>query len=203
MAVLRPSDIDPVSGLVQAGSAAGTTLGIERLGYTVMVLLVAGTIGRLSAHVGALARMPMLMAFDGTLSPRFAELHAKWRTPHLIMLVQACVCSLLLVLARSGETLRNAWQLLMDMSILTLFVPFICMFAAAWRFGNCVSASAGIVVSVLSMAFALVPPSGHGSAAVFELKLIGGIVVFIGVGMLAYRRRAARVSIVGLPSGVL
>jgi amino acid transporter len=157
-----------------------------------MLLLVAGTVGRLSAHVGALARMPMLMAFDGTLSPRFAQLHAKWRTPNLILLIQACVCSLLLVLARSGETLRNAWQLLMDMSILTLFVPFICMFAAAWRFRNRVSAVAGIVVSVLSMAFALIPPAGHGSVAAFELKLIGGIVVLMGVGLFAYRSRSVR-----------
>jgi hypothetical protein len=80
----------------------------------------------------------------------------------------------------------------MDMSILTLFVPFICMFAAAWRFGNRVSAFAGIVVSVLSMAFALVPPAGHGSVAAFELKLIGGIVLLMGVGLLAYRRRRVR-----------
>jgi glutamate:GABA antiporter len=192
MAVLRPSDIDPVSGLVQAAGAAGTALGLERLGYITMLLLVAGTVGRLSAHVGALARMPMLMAFDGTLSPRLAQVHAKWRTPNLILLIQACVCSLLLVLARSGETLRNAWQLLMDMSILTLFVPFICMFAAAWRFGNRVSAVAGIVVSVLSMAFALIPPAGHASVAAFELKLIGGIVVLMGVGLFAYRSRSVR-----------
>jgi amino acid transporter len=88
--------------------------------------------------------MPMLMAFDGALSPRFAELHAKWRTPYLVLIIQACLCSVLLVLARSGETLRNAWQLLMDMSILTLFVPFICMFGAAWRFGSRVSASSGV-----------------------------------------------------------
>jgi hypothetical protein len=91
----------------------------------------------------------------------------------------------------------------MDMSILTLFVPFICMFAAAWRFGNRVSASAGIVVSVVSMAFALVPQSDHGSAAVFELKLIGGILVFMAVGMLAYRRRpATTVCVMGSTLGV-
>ena len=136
----------------------------------------------------------MLMAFDGALSPRLAELHARWRTPHKIMLIQACVCSLLLVLAPSGETLRNAWQLLMDMSTLTLFVPFICMCAVAWTFGNRVSDAAGIVVAVLSMAFAVVPPPGHGSAALFELKLIGGIVLSIAVEMLAYRRRPLRLS---------
>jgi hypothetical protein len=76
------------------------------------------------------------------------------------------------------------------------------MFAAAWRFGTRVSASAGIVVSVLSMGFALVPPSGHGSAAVFELKLIGGIVLFMGVGMLAYRRRPPTMSVSGSTRGV-
>jgi glutamate:GABA antiporter len=191
MAVLRPSEVDPVAGLVQAASTAGTALHFQRLGYLTMILLVAGTIGRLSAHVGALARMPMLMAFDGTLSPRFAEVHAKWKTPHLIMLIQACVCSTLLLLARSGETLRNAWQLLMDMSILTLFAPFIFMFAAAWKFGHRGSASAGISVSLVSMAFALVPPAHHSSVAVFELKLVGGIVLLMAIGMLAYRRPAA------------
>ena len=156
-----------------------------------MALLVAGTIGRLSAHVGALARMPMLMAFDGALSPRVAQLHAKWRTPSLILLVQACLCSVLLVLARSGETLRNAWQLLMDMSILTLFFPFICMFAAAWKFGQRRSAFAGIAVSLLAMGFALIPPPGHESVALFELKLIGGTMLLMSIGLVAYRKRSS------------
>jgi amino acid transporter len=169
-----------------------------------MALLVAGTVGRLSAHVGALARMPMLMAFDGALSPQLAELHAKWRTPHLILIIQACLCSVLLLLARSGETLRNAWQLLMDMSILTLFVPIICMFAAAWKFGSRVSASSGILVAVLSMGFALVPPSGHGSVVLFEVKLIGGIVLLMGIGVMAYhRQRRGSRSITGPTAGVL
>jgi amino acid transporter len=44
MAMLRPSDIDPVSGLVQAASVAGTAVGVQRLGYVTMILLVAGTI---------------------------------------------------------------------------------------------------------------------------------------------------------------
>jgi amino acid transporter len=198
MAVLRPPDIDPVSGLVQAASVAGTAIGAPWLAYTAMTLLVAGTIGRLSAHVGALARMPMLMAFDGALSPRFAELHAKWRTPYLILMVQACVCSVLLVLARSGETLRNAWQLLMDMSMLTLFFPFICMFAAAWKFGQRLSAFAGIAVSLLAMGFTLIPPSGHGSVVLFELKLIGGTILLMSIGLIAYRNeRTSSQSIAG------
>jgi len=191
MAVLRPPEIDPVAGLVQAASVCGTTIGATWLAHTVMALLVAGTIGRLSAHVGALARMPMLMAFDGALSPRVAQLHAKWRTPSLILLVQACLCSVLLVLARSGETLRNAWQLLMDMSILTLFFPFICMFAAAWKFGQRRSAFAGIAVSLLAMGFALIPPPGHGSVALFELKLIGGTMLLMSIGLVAYRKRSS------------
>ena len=199
MAVLRPSEIDPVSGLVQVASVAGIVVGAPWLGYTTMTLLVAATVGRLSAHVGAVARMPMLMAFDGTLSPRFAELHARWRTPHLILMIQACLCSALLILARSGETLRNAWQLLMDMSILSLFVPFICMFAAAWKFGSRLSASAGILVSVLSMALALVPPSGHGSVFLFEFKLIGGTVLLMSIGIMVYRRRQA---VVRLPAAI-
>jgi amino acid transporter len=188
MAVLRPAEIDPVSGLVQAASVAGTSVGLPWLGYITVALLVIGTVGRLSAHVGAVARMPMLMAFDGALSPRFAELHARWKTPYVVLLIQACLCTMLLVLARSGETLRNAWQLLMDMSMLTIFVPLICMFAAAWRFGNRLSAAAGIGILVLSMVSALVPPSEYESLFLFELKVIGGIVLLMSVGMMVYRR---------------
>ena len=59
--------------------------------------------------------------------------------------------------------------------------------AAAWSFGNRVSAFAGIVVSVVSIAFALVPPPGHGWVAAFELKLIGGIVLLMAVGLFALK----------------
>jgi amino acid transporter len=46
MAVLRPSDIDPVSGLVQAASVAGTSVGLPWLGYITMALLVVGCVFR-------------------------------------------------------------------------------------------------------------------------------------------------------------
>jgi len=77
----------------------------------------------------------------------------------------------------------------MDMSVLTLFFPFITMFAAAWKFGQRLSALAGIAVSLLAMGFALIPPSGHGSVALFELKLIGGALLLMSIGVIAYRKQ--------------
>ena len=79
----------------------------------------------------------------------------------------------------------------MDMSILTIFVPLICMFAAAWKFGKRLSAAAGISISVLSMASALVPPPGYESLFLFESKLIGGIVLLSQHGR--FRSRSVRV----------
>ena len=43
------------------------------------------------------------------------------------------VCSIFLLAMQAGENLRTGYQLLVDMMVITYFIPFLYMFLAAWR----------------------------------------------------------------------
>jgi hypothetical protein len=37
---------------------------------------------------------------------------------------------------QAGENLRIAYQLLVDITVITYFIPFAYLFAASWKFGQ-------------------------------------------------------------------
>jgi hypothetical protein len=89
---------------------------------------------------------------------------------------------------QAGEDLRTGYQLLVDMTVITYFVPFLYMFGAAWKYGHRVSSAAGLVVTVLALGLSFVPPAGISSVWLFELKLAGGFLVLAGAGRACFTR---------------
>jgi len=189
MLVLPPKDINPISGLAQVASVTGARLGFPFLGTAVAALLFLGVLGKLNTWNGGAARLPFAVGLHGALPPVFTRLHPKWRTPWVVLLVQGVACSVFLLLAQPGETVRSGWQLLMDMDILVTFVPFGYIFLAGAKFGLRWSAAAGLLVTVLAMALALVPPEHASSVLLFEIKVIGGSALLMLLGWLVFRSR--------------
>ena len=75
--------------------------------------------------------------------------------------------------------MRSGYQLLVDMTVITYFVPFLYLFGAAWKCGERLSAAAGLLVTVMAVGLSFVPPPGVASVWLFELKLAGGFVVLV------------------------
>jgi hypothetical protein len=103
------------------------------------------------------------------------------------LVVQGVACSLFLILTQAGETIRTGWQLLMDMEILVTFVPYLYIFLSAWKSRLRWSGAEGLLVTLVAMGFALVPPEGAASVWEFELKVIGGSLLLMLAGLLAFR----------------
>jgi hypothetical protein len=87
-----------------------------------------------------------------------------------------------------GETLRDGYQLLVDMTVITYFIPFLYLFAASWKHGLRLSAVAGLAVTTAGIAFSLVPPGGAGSAWLYDGKIAAGCVALITTGRMAFAR---------------
>ena len=206
MLVLPPDEINPISGLIQVARAEGMQLGINGLGTLLTVLLFAGIVGKLSTWNGGAARLPFAAGIDGAFPTLFTKVHPRWRTPWVALVVQGLACTVFLVLTQAGETFRNGWQLLMDMEILTAFLPFIYIFLSAWKFGQNKSGAAGLSVTLLAMALALVPPEHSSSMLLFELKAIGGSAALVLLGLLAFEssaRKAGQPQALRSPSALL
>ena len=144
LALLPPERISIISGLVQAGEAAGLRLGSA-----------SGWPGRSSrwcwpASPGnwwrgwrAARACRSSSASTATCPPAFARLHPRWGTPHVSLLAQGAVCTVFLLALQAGETLRTAYQLLVDMTVITYFIPFLYLFAASWKYGRAVERRLG------------------------------------------------------------
>jgi hypothetical protein len=88
-----------------------------------------------------------------------------------------------------GDTLKTGYQLLVDIAVITYFIPFTYLFLTAWKFGARLSAVSGLAVTTIAIAFSFIPPDGS-SPLLFEVKLIGGTTLIIGVARYWFRSRA-------------
>jgi amino acid transporter len=174
---LKPNDVSPVIGLAQAGQQAAHLLGWHwvPLALAVSILLSAG--GQLGTYVGACARLPFVLGMGNMLPPAFAKLHPKFGTPYISILLLGIGAAVLLVISQLGETFRGAYQVTVDLTVVSLFVPFLYLFAAAWKFGQRYSAICGLFVSTVAIVFSFLPTSDIKSVYLFEFKLVGGCIL--------------------------
>ncbi len=188
LAVLPPARVNVMSGLTQASAAAAEGLGIAWLAPLVAILIVVGITGQLGAWLAGSARVPFAIGLDSYLPASFARLHPRWKTPHVAILTQGIACTFFLIAMQAGENLRTGYQLLVDMTVIAYFIPFLYMFAAAWRSGLRWSAASGLLVTAAGIAFSLVPPDGVPSVWRFEAKLAAGCALLIGTARISFKK---------------
>jgi len=95
------------------------------------------------------------------------------------------------------STIQEAYDILVNLTILIYFVPYLYLFAAfikLLRPGVAASAAAllGFAATTVSLALLFVPPSGTGNVLNYEVNLIGQALVIVGIGgILFWRSRTA------------
>ena len=188
LVLLPPDRVSTVTGLVQAASAAGTRLGIGWLPLLIAFTVCLGVVGQLAVWIAGTARLPFVIGIDHYLPPAFSRLHPRWQTPHLSILVLSGACSVFLLVMQAGENLRTAYQLLVDMTVITYFVPYLYLFGATWRCGARWSSAAGLLVTVLAVTLSFVPPPDVGSVWRFEGKLAGGFAGLVLAARFCFQR---------------
>ena len=180
LVLLPPDRINPLYGLAEGGRTAGLALGLNWLGPLAAIMILMGAIGQFGALGAAASRLPFVVGADRYFPAAFAKLHPKWGTPYWSILLLAAIASFFLILVQAGETLRAAYQVLVDLMVLTTFIPFGFIFLSAWKCGTRVSAALGLAVSALAMVCSLIPTADVKNVWLFEAKLLGGTGLLIG-----------------------
>ena len=192
LVLMRPEQVSPVTGLAQAGQITGERFGIGWLSPLFATLVTVGTLGQLGSYVAGNTRLPFAVGLDRYMPPAFARLHPRWGTPHVSIVTQAVLCSLLLLAMEYGETLRGAYQTLVDMCVITTFVPFLYVFGAGVRFGRQIAGVSGLAVSALAIIASLAPPPDVPAVWRFELKVVAGLFLTGLLGWVVFARSRAR-----------
>jgi amino acid transporter len=198
------------NGVFQALGKGSALLGVGFIGILAAMLVTVGNAGGVGATVAGVARIPFVVGIDRYLPRAFGKLHPKWRTPYVAILFQGIVSAILLVLYQLNETVRGSYQILVNATILIYFVPFLYMYAAvmrlAWRPDRNANAAAvlipggkigvlmagvlGFGITAFAMGLSLVPTADVSSRLGFWVKVAGGTVGSILVGLVLYARGA-------------
>jgi amino acid transporter len=192
LALLAPDQISPLTGLAQAGQMAGARFGATWLSPAFALLIIVSMLGQLTAFVAGNTRLPFALGLDHYFPPAFAKLHPRWGTPHVSIVLQGVLSSILLLLMQLGETLRAAYQILVDLTVIATFLPFVYIFLSGYKFGQRISGATGCSITILAIVLSALPPPGVASVWMFELKVVGGALLLAVAAWPIYARSRAR-----------
>jgi glutamate:GABA antiporter len=199
LVALPATMVSITNGLPQATAALSERLGAPWLAPAAAVvacLITLGNLGGVGAWIAGTARIPFVAGVDQVLPPAFGKVHSRWQTPYVALLVQGGVATLFIVAGLVGSTVRDAYLALVDTTIVLFFIPYLYLFAAFLRLrrvrklGGALGGWVGLGAVALSIALAFVPAADVANSVSFELKVVGGVVGFMGIGWwLAVRPR--------------
>ncbi len=189
LVLIAPASVSELHGLADGSNVAASLLGLPWLTPLIALIVLVNSIGGWGGLGSAVSRMPYAAGVDHLLPPAFARLHPKWATPYLSILVFGAVASVLLFAVQLGDSLRAAYQALLSLMVLSGFIPYLYLFASAWKAGCRVAAVSGIGMTLLTIVSSAVPTGEVGSFWLFEGKLAAGTALMIGSAWLVYRRR--------------
>jgi len=172
------------------------------------MLLTIAPIGGVGAWLSGSARVAFVVGLDRYFPPAFGRVHPRWRTPYVAILVQAPLAALFLFLSvlGKGTTVEKAFLILLDMSLLIYFIPYIYLFITfmvhccrnrtdqallvpGGAIGGLIAGSCGLGITIFAMIVALIPPPGTVNIWIHEAKLGGGSLLLVLVGLFIYWRR--------------
>jgi amino acid transporter len=203
-------ELNIVSGFLQ-----GVSKGVQTLAPWLMWLVpfsaiayTVGNVGGVGAWLSGPARIAFVIGLDKYFPPAFGQVHPKWGTPYVAILVQAIMATVVLLVSvlGKGTTVETVYLILQDTTLLLYFIPFVYLFVSffilrkhvdgavrgGWR--TALISAFGAGVTIFAMVIATIPPTGTGHPLLFFVKVVGGAGAFIGFGGALYWRARRRVA---------
>jgi len=195
--------VSGLQGIMQAMQTVTANVGLPWLAPIVAALVTVNALGGVGGWFAATARLPFVAGIDRFLPPAFGELHPRWRTPYVALLVQAAIAGLFVFLGQAKTSVRGAYEALVSMGIIAYFIPFLFMFAAMIVLqrepagpevirvpgGKPVAvalASTGFIVTAISIVLSCIPADDEPDKAFFVIKVVGSSLALVGIGAVVY-----------------
>lgn len=203
LVALPSSSISGVGGFVSAIQSMCFRLGVGWLVVPIALLVVLNSVGGAASFLSSTSRLPFVAGIDRYLPPVFGRVHPKWRTPWVAIGVYGLAGMLCALLSQAGSTVRSAYNVLISMSIVTYFIPFVFLFASMIRLqrepaaegtmripgGRPVAvalASIGLLTTLLTMVLSIIPPAEEPNKPLAVAKVIGSTLFLVGAGIAVF-----------------
>ena len=205
---LPPQEIQNMQGIIHAITLVATRLGIPWIAEGIALLITMGGLGQAGAWFAAAGRLPFVIGIDRRLPPAFAKIHPRWGSPYVALLVQAAIAAILIFAGQAGTSVAGAYNVLVSMSVIAYFLPYMFMFAAMIKpqrepagpevirvpGGTPVAIALGAIgftTTTISVGLAMLPADDEPNKPLAVIKIIGLTIAMIafGVGLYVVGRR--------------
>jgi len=205
------NSISVLQGIVQAVNHMAKQVQVGWMVAPFAFLLSLSIAGIGSAWLGGSARIPFVAGLDSYMPAWLGRIHPKYATPYAALIVHAAV-SLILVAVNflSTGNVQASFQSLLSLAVVLQLIPFLYMFGALLKIafddgfvrghygkGTLIFAGiSGLVTTTLGIALAFFPAQQIKSVWSYEVWMVGGTIVFIGLAAFFFfvygSRKAAR-----------
>ena len=209
LVALPQADILHLQGFMLSIQEAAGRVGILGITSVTALLITLGGLGQAGAWFAAAGRLPFVAGIDRFLPPVFGRVHPRYGSPHVSLLVQGGIAAVFVFLSQAGTTVKGAYDVLVSMSIIGYFIPYLFMFASMIKLqsepagpgvirvpgGRPVATLAGgmgLCVTAATIVLALIPAEDEPDKALAVTKVAGLTALLVLAGAAVYARGRRR-----------
>ncbi len=204
-------DTNALYGVMQAIDHVGGRIGLGWLTPLAAILAVITCLGSAGAWLGSVARIPFVAGIDHFLPESFGRLHPRYGSPANALVTQSAIAMIFVVMGQAGTTVKGAYEVLVNLTVITQMLPFLCLFATAIQLTRsapvadelripggratvAATALVGLLATVGAIVLSLVPRADEPNKLLAVGKVIGMTLLLLAGGAALYlngsRRRA-------------
>ena len=166
-------------------------------------LLALNAVGGAASFLSSTSRLPFVAGIDHYLPPVFGRIHPRFRTPWVAIAVYGLAGIIVAALGQAGTTVRGAYDVLVSMGIITVFIPFLFLFGAMARLQSrpagpevqrvpgkrpvaLVLAGLGLLSTVATIILSVIPADEEPNKPLAVAKVLVSTAVLIGSGAVMF-----------------
>ena len=133
LVTLPASSISGLGGFMTAIDFLCRRLGLGALIVPVAILVGISNVGAAASYLSSTARLPFVVGINHYLPAVFGRIHSRWKTPYVALIFYGLAGILFGLLSQAGTSVKSTYDLLVSMSLITYFIPYLFVFAAMIR----------------------------------------------------------------------
>jgi glutamate:GABA antiporter len=203
LVALPSSAVNGVDGFMRGMMTLCSRLNIAWLAIPIALLLGLNAVGGAAAFLSSTSRLPFVAGIDRYLPRIFGSIHPRFQTPWIAIGSYGLAGIVVALLSQAGTTVRGAYDVLVSMSIIAYFLPYLFLFAAMIRLqkqpaapdvirvpgGRLVAitlACIGMLSTALTIVLSVIPDPEEANKPLAVAKVLGSTALLIAVGVAVF-----------------
>ena len=203
LVALPSGAVSGVDGFMHGIAVLSAKLHVAWLAIPVALLIGVNAIGAAAAYLSSTSRLPFVAGIDAYLPKVFGSVHRRFRTPWVAIGFYGLAGIIVALLSQAGTSVHGAYDVLVSMSIITNFLPFLFLFASMIRLQDrpvgpevirvwggrrvaIVLAWMGLATTLLTIVLSVIPSGEETNKALAVAKVLISTAVLVGAGIAVF-----------------